>query len=224
MLKPLKRLSDALANQDNILALIRGSAVNQDGASGGLTVPSGPSQQAVIRQALKNSGVKPAQVSYIEAHGTGTSLGDPIEIGALGAVFGHFGARAPLLVGSVKTNIGHLESAAGIAGLIKVVLSMQHGVIPPHLRFSTPNPYIDWDNLPVKVPKEGTPWPSPRPTTPVSFGGITVRLSPKRRFLMSTLRSISASAGASKTPEAAPGCRTITGCLSEAIKCRAPLR
>ncbi|AFZ28188.1 polyketide synthase family protein [Cylindrospermum stagnale PCC 7417] len=152
----LKRLSQAIRDGDNILALIRGSAINQDGASGGLTVPSGPSQEAVIRQALKNAGVKPNQVSYIEAHGTGTSLGDPIEANALGSVFGE--REEPLIVGSVKTNIGHPEAAAGIAGLIKVVLSLQHKEIPPHLHFQQPNPYIPWQQLPIKVPSELTPW------------------------------------------------------------------
>ena len=151
----LKRLSDALADGDQIWAMIRGSAVNQDGRTSGLTVPNGPSQQAVIREALANGGVAPSQVSYVEAHGTGTRLGDPIEVGALGAVFGK---RAhPLVIGSVKTNFGHLESSAGIAGLIKVVLSLQHGYIPPHLHLQTPNPRIAWDGRFV-VPTEGMPW------------------------------------------------------------------
>ncbi|MEG4811617.1 type I polyketide synthase [Microcoleus sp. F8-D3] len=152
----LKRLSQAIRDGDNILALIRGSAINQDGASGGLTVPSGPSQEAVVRQALKNAGVKPKEVSYIEAHGTGTSLGDPIEANALGSLFAE--REEPLIVGSVKTNIGHPEAAAGIAGLIKVVLSLQHKEIPPHLHFQQPNPFIAWDQLPIKVPTELTPW------------------------------------------------------------------
>jgi malonyl CoA-acyl carrier protein transacylase len=155
----LKRLSDALANGDNILALIRGTAVNQDGHTSGLTVPNGPSQQAVIRKALENSGVSPAQVSYVEAHGTGTSLGDPIEVGALGAVFSQDRSQnKPLIIGSVKTNIGHLESAAGIAGLIKVVLSLQHEEIPAHLHFKQPNPQIAWDEFPLIVPTEQMPW------------------------------------------------------------------
>ncbi|MEZ2231203.1 type I polyketide synthase [Microcoleus sp.] len=152
----LKRLSQAIRDGDNVLALIRGSALNQDGASGGLTVPSGPSQEAVVRQALKNAGVKPKEVSYIEAHGTGTSLGDPIEANALGSLFSD--REEPLIVGSVKTNIGHPEAAAGIAGLIKVVLSLQHKEIPPHLHFEKPNPYIAWEQLPIKVPTELTPW------------------------------------------------------------------
>lgn len=154
----LKRLSDAIADQDNILALIRGAAVNHDGYTSGLTVPSGPSQQAVIRQALADGGLNPDRISYIEAHGTGTSLGDPIEMGALGQVFGQ--RSQPLVVGSVKTNIGHTEAAAGIAGLIKVVLSMQHGEIPPNLHFQQPNPYINWERSPVRIPTEITPWSS----------------------------------------------------------------
>ncbi len=155
----LKRLSDAVANHDNILAVIRGTAVNQDGPSGGLTVPNGPSQEKVIREALQNSRIEPAQVSYIEAHGTGTSLGDPIEIGALAAVFGKDRTKdQPLIVGSVKTNVGHLESAAGIASLIKVVLSLQHEEIPPHLHFKKPNPHIPWDRIAIKVPTERIPW------------------------------------------------------------------
>ncbi|NEO98264.1 MAG: type I polyketide synthase [Symploca sp. SIO2E9] len=152
----LKRLSQAIEDGDNILALIRGSAINQDGASGGLTVPSGPSQEAVIHQALKNAGVKPNEVSYIEAHGTGTSLGDPIEANALGSVFAE--REEPLIIGSVKTNIGHPEAAAGIASLIKVVLSLQQKQIPPHLHFQQPNPYIAWEQLPLKVPSELMPW------------------------------------------------------------------
>ncbi|MCL2929917.1 MAG: SDR family NAD(P)-dependent oxidoreductase [Trichodesmium sp. MAG_R01] len=155
----LRPLSDAVANGDNILAVIRGSAINQDGASGGLTVPNGPSQQKVIRQALENGGVDPASVSYIEAHGTGTSLGDPIEVGAIGAVFGKTHSQdKPVTLGTVKTNIGHLEGAAGIAGLMKVVLQLQNEKIAPSLHFHEPNPYINWDQLPVKVSTKIQPW------------------------------------------------------------------
>jgi len=152
----LKRLSDALGDEDRILAVIRGSAVNQDGPSSGLTVPNGPSQQKVILRALELGGIRPDEVSYIEAHGTGTSLGDPIEMGALGAVFGE--RREPLWVGSVKTNIGHLEAAAGIAGLIKVVLALQHEEIPAHLHFREPSSRIPWDRLPIRIPTEPTAW------------------------------------------------------------------
>ena len=162
----LKRLSDALTDGDNILAVIRGSAVNHDGQSSGLTVPSGPSQQAVIRQALRNAQIEPSAVSYIEAHGTGTTLGDPIEVGALNAIFRK--RDRPLLVGSVKTNIGHTADASGVAGLIKVVLSLQHGEIPAHLHFHEPNPHLQWDESLMAVPTEPTPWPVERQIAGVS--------------------------------------------------------
>jgi malonyl CoA-acyl carrier protein transacylase len=156
----LKRLADAVNEGDHILALIRGSSVNHDGRSSGLTVPNGPSQQTLIRQALANGGIEPSQISYVEAHGTGTSLGDPIEMGALGQVFGKDRSPDnPLLVGSVKTNIGHSEATAGITSLIKVVLSLQHETIPPHLHFQQPSPYIAWDELPIVIPTECKPWP-----------------------------------------------------------------
>ena len=128
----LKRLSDALANGDRILAVIQGTAMNQDGRSNGLTAPNGIAQEAVIRTALADASIQPAEISYIEAHGTGTSLGDPIEMRALNAVFGKdHSSENPFYVASVKTNIGHLEGAAGIAGLIKLVLCLQHREIPP---------------------------------------------------------------------------------------------
>ncbi|GEN10599.1 Acyl transferase domain-containing protein [Myxococcus fulvus] len=156
----LKRLSDALAQGNPILGVIRGSALNHDGRSSGLMVPNGRAQERVIRMALEGCGVEPEQVSYVEAHGTGTSLGDPIEMEALRSVFGRAPARAtPLYVGSVKTNIGHLEAAAGIAGLIKVLLSLRHEAIPAHLHFSRPNPNIRWDDLPVVIPTALQPWP-----------------------------------------------------------------
>ncbi|MBD2158900.1 type I polyketide synthase [Leptolyngbya sp. FACHB-16] len=153
----LKRLSDAIAHGDNVLALIRGSAVNHDGPSSGLTVPNGTAQQELIRQALKSSRVKPAQVRYVETHGTGTVLGDPIEVRALSAVLGEGRSpNNPLIIGSVKTNIGHLDAAAGISGLIKVVLALQHQEVPPHLHFKQPNPNIAWDELPITVPTQRT--------------------------------------------------------------------
>ncbi|MEM7130014.1 MAG: beta-ketoacyl synthase N-terminal-like domain-containing protein [Chloroflexota bacterium] len=168
----LKRLSDARNDGDTILAVIQGSMVNHDGHSSTITAPRGPSQEAVIKRALQNAQLEPQQIGYIEAHGTGTSLGDPIEIDALGKVFQN---RAdPLFVGSVKTNIGHLEAAAGIAGLIKVVLMLQHGEIPPHLHFCEPSPFIDWDRLPIKVPTERMPWPVPNGTEPTTrIAGIS---------------------------------------------------
>jgi acyl transferase domain-containing protein len=160
----LKRLSEALAAGDNVVAVIRGSAVNHDGRSSGLTAPNGPAQQAVIRQALANGGVAPHEVSYVEAHGTGTPLGDPIEAQALAAVYGeNRPADKPLWIGSVKTNIGHLEGAAGIAGLIKTALALRQGEIPPQLNYSQPNPHIPWADLPVKVATEKWPFPPDQP-------------------------------------------------------------
>ncbi len=157
----LKRLSEAVADGDNLLAVIRGSAVNQDGRSSGLTAPNGPSQQAVIRQALQNAGVAPHEVGYVETHGTGTSLGDPIEVQALGAVLSEGRSpEKPVRIGSIKTNLGHLETAAGVAGLIKAVLALQHEEIPPHLHLQTLSPHIPWQELPVIVPTQRTPWPA----------------------------------------------------------------
>jgi len=162
----LKRLSDAQADGDRIWAVIPGSAVNQDGASQGLTVPSAPSQEKAMEAALARAGASPSDVDYLETHGTGTIVGDPIELNAAAAVYGRErDAEHPLLVGSVKTNIGHLGPAAGVAGLIKAVLAMRHGVIPRHLNFSTPNPNIDWDRLPVRVTDGMTDWP-PHPDRP----------------------------------------------------------
>ncbi len=155
----LKRLSDALAQGDNVLAVIRGSAVNHDGPSSGLTVPNGQAQVAVIREALAAGGVRPDQVSYVEAHGTGTALGDPIEVKALATVFGPGRASDdPILLGSAKTNIGHAESAAGVAGLMKLVLSLQHRELPPHLHFHSANPHIHLEHGPFEVVQQLRSW------------------------------------------------------------------
>ncbi|MCB0167205.1 MAG: amino acid adenylation domain-containing protein, partial [Anaerolineae bacterium] len=167
----LKRLANAQVDGDPILAIIRGSMINQDGRSSGLTAPNGSAQKTVILQALKQAQLDPAEVSYIEAHGTGTSLGDPIEIDALSAIFRH--RETPLYVGSVKTNIGHLEGAAGVAGLIKTILSLQHKTIPPHLHFQNPNPYIDWETSPIQIPTQLTPWSSDRRIAGVSSFGFS---------------------------------------------------
>ena len=166
----LKRLSDAEADGDRIWGVIRGSAVNHVGASAGLTVPHGPAQSKVIADALYRAGVNPADVDYLEAHGTGTEVGDPVEIDAAVAVYGD-GREPdrPLLVGSVKTNIGHLEPAAGIAGLIKTMLAMQAGMIPKQLHFHNPNPRVNWERLPVKITSEPTQWPR-RPERPLLAG------------------------------------------------------
>ena len=171
----LKRLSDAERDGDRILGVLLGSAVNQDGASAGLTVPNGPAQERVIREALARAGVEASSVDYLEAHGTGTELGDPIEVQAAAAVYGEGREpERPLLLGSVKTNVGHLEAAAGVAGVVKALLSMRHGRIPPHLHFETPNPRIAWDSLPVRVTADGADWPAavdrPRRAAVSSFG------------------------------------------------------
>ncbi len=155
----IKRLEDAVRDGDRIRAVIRGSAINQDGASGGLTVPNGVAQQRVIADALKRAALEPRDVGYLEAHGTGTSLGDPIEAQAAGAVLGAGREpNQPLLMGSVKTNIGHLEAAAGIAGVIKVILSLENELLPQHLHFQNPSPHIPWERLAVEVVTEATPW------------------------------------------------------------------
>ncbi|HWV57632.1 MAG TPA: beta-ketoacyl synthase N-terminal-like domain-containing protein, partial [Longimicrobiales bacterium] len=155
----LERLSDARSRGARILAVVRGTAVNQDGRTGGLTAPSGRAQVEVVRAALASAGVEPGGVGYVEAHGTGTELGDPIEIQALGEVHAGRPQSSPLYVGSVKTNIGHLEAAAGVAGVIKTVLALRDGIIPPHLHFHTPNPHIPWAELPIVPPETAIPWP-----------------------------------------------------------------
>jgi acyl transferase domain-containing protein len=170
----LKRLADAEADGDRIMAVIRGSAVNQDGRSSGITVPNGSAQRAVLREALRRSGLSGGEVDYVEAHGTGTSLGDPIEVHALAEVYGAGREpERPLVVGSVKTNIGHLEPAAGIAGLIKTVLMLRHSQIPPLLHLKQVNPEIPLAELPITLPTTLTDWPRgqrPRLAAVSSFG------------------------------------------------------
>ena len=159
----LKRLSEAEADGDRIWGVIRSSAVNHGGASVGLTVPNTPALEQVIETALSRAGIPPSEVDYLEAHGTGTTVGDPIEINAVASVYGKDReADHPLLVGSVKTNVGHLESAAGVAGLIKAVLAVERGVIPKHLHFQDPHPGIDWDHLPLQITSSTTDWPRHR--------------------------------------------------------------
>ena len=156
----LKRLSEAEADGDRIWGVIRASAVNQDGASTGLTVPNAEAQEKVIRAALHRAGVLPSQVDYVEAHGTGTPVGDPIELRAMEAAYcKDRPAERPLLIGSVKTNFGHLESAAGVAGMMKVLLAMNRGVIPKHLNFRDPTPAVDWRQIPLRVTSTATEWP-----------------------------------------------------------------
>ena len=173
----LKRLSEARADGDRIWGVIRGSAVNQNGSSAGLTVPNGPAQERVIEDALSRAGIGPGDVDYLEAHGAGSDLGDPIEVRAAAAVYGRERSpERPLLIGSVKTNIGHLECAAGVASLIKAVLAMQRGRIPKQLHFDDPTPRLEWDQLPVRVTSEPTDWPS-HPDRPARAGVSSFGLS-----------------------------------------------
>jgi len=156
VLKPLKQ---AIADRDPIYAVIRGSAINNDGkSSGSLGTPSRSGQERLLRRAYENAGVSPGSVQYVEAHGTGTSAGDPVELGALGTVLAS-GRTSDCLVGSVKTNVGHTEGAAGVTGLIKVALSLHHRLIPPSLHCEKPNPNIPWRELPLHIVRELTPWP-----------------------------------------------------------------
>ncbi|RJQ75664.1 acyltransferase domain-containing protein [Pseudonocardiaceae bacterium YIM PH 21723] len=170
----LKPLSQAVIDRDSIYALVRGTAVTQDGRTNGITVPNGDAQEAAMRLAYTRAGVSPSEVQYVEAHGTGTPIGDPIEAGAIGRVLSaDRSAGERVLIGSVKTNIGHLEGAAGVAGLIKAALSLKHRLIPSHLNLTEPNPAIPFDELGLQIPTRLTPWPDsdgPRYAGVNSFG------------------------------------------------------
>ncbi|MCL4158693.1 UNVERIFIED_CONTAM: hypothetical protein GTU68_063915, partial [Idotea baltica] len=186
VLKPLTR---AIADGDKIYSVIRGSAVNNDGHSNGLTAPNPEAQKAVLIKACAAAGVNPSTIHYIETHGPGTILGDPIEAEAIGTIFGaSHSVDRPVRLGSVKTNIGHAEAAAGIAGLIKTALSLYHRTLVPNLHFSQPNPYIDFDQLHLRIQTELEPWPllDELPRAGVSsfgFGGtnchITLEAAPR---------------------------------------------
>lgn len=180
----LKRLADAARDGDRIHAVIRGTAVNQDGRSNGLTAPSASAQEAVIGAALRDAGVAPRDVSYVEAHGTGTALGDPIEMGAIQRALGAGrAATEPCYVGSVKANVGHLEAAAGIAGLIKAVLTVRQGVIPPHANFRDVNAAMRLDGTPFRIPRRAAEFPRDRRIAGVSafgFGGANAHVIVER--------------------------------------------
>ncbi|MFT4975456.1 MAG: acyl transferase domain-containing protein/acyl carrier protein, partial [Myxococcota bacterium] len=168
----LKRLSDAQRDGNPILALILGSAVNQDGRSQGLTAPNGPAQEDVIRDALQRAHVRPDEVDYIETHGTGTRLGDPIEARALARALAP-GRSKPVMLGALKPVIGHTQAAAGVAGVIKTILAMQHGTIPGNAHLDTLNPLIDWPSLPLHVPQQPCAWEGPRRIAGVSAFGVS---------------------------------------------------
>ncbi|WP_433930459.1 SDR family NAD(P)-dependent oxidoreductase [Sorangium cellulosum] len=167
----LKRLTDAMEAGDRILGVVAGSAVKHDGHSNGLTAPNGRAQQQLVREALAAARVRPEEIDYIETHGTGTPLGDPIEVDALAEVFGSsHGPDRRIMLGSVKTNVGHPEGAAGIVGLIKVLGMFRRGMVPRHLHFNTPNPRVPWDSVPFLVPRDTLPWPA---TDKVRVAGVS---------------------------------------------------
>ncbi|MCL2719395.1 MAG: SDR family NAD(P)-dependent oxidoreductase, partial [Lachnospiraceae bacterium] len=168
----LKRLDDALNDKNRILAVIQGSAINNDGVSSSLTAPNGTAQQEVIRDALKNARLEASQISYIEAHGTGTPLGDPVEVNAINEVYGRNRSK-PLYLGSVKSNLGHLEAAAGMASIIKSILMMQNDTIPANLHFNKPNPEFDWDSSPIVIPTASGEWKEKQKYAGVSAFGFS---------------------------------------------------
>lgn len=198
----LKRLADAVRDRDPIIGVVRGSATNQDGRSNGLTAPNGPAQRAVIQAALADGGIDPADVGYVETHGTGTKLGDPIEVQALGATLGR--GRSPadrLRIGSVKTNVGHLESAAGVAGLIKALMMVEQGTVPAHQHLAELSPVIPWADLPIDVPTTNTEWPD-RPDRPRIAGVSSFGFSGTNVHLL--VAAPPAAAPASTTPPRRP--------------------
>ncbi|MGA5414210.1 type I polyketide synthase [Streptomyces pseudogriseolus] len=223
----LKLLGRALADGDRVYAVIRGGAANNDGDGADLTTPDATAQQAVLRAAYERAGVDPAGVGYVELHGTGTRVGDPVEATALGQVLGRAaGRRAPLAVGSVKTNIGHLEGAAGIAGFLKTVLCLSHGHLVPSLHHERPNPAIDLDGLGLRVQRDLAPWTPDTPGAPLragvssfGMGGTNVHLVLEAAPTPDT----SASAPTARTPRTAPA--TVPWLLSartpEALRAQA---
>lgn len=170
----IKRLSDAQKNQDNILAIIKGSAINQDGKSKRFTAPSTVAQGMLHTQVLKNAGLNPQDISYIEAHGTGTKVGDPAEVRGMMFAYQDYRTKEnPIITGAIKSNIGHMECNAGMASIFKVVLALQHNLIPKSIHFNKPNTLIDWENIPLIVAKENMPWPQKTRWASISGFGVT---------------------------------------------------
>ncbi|WP_411105004.1 SDR family oxidoreductase [Streptomyces sp. cmx-4-9] len=214
----LKRLSDAVRDGDRVLALVRGTAVGQDGDSAGLTVPNGPAQEKTIRTALAAARLEPADIQYVEAHGTGTPLGDPIEFGAIGDVFADSHTKdRPVLVASAKTNLGHMEPASGIVGVIKAVAQIRSGTIYPHLNLTRPSGRIPWDLYPVRIPTACEPWQAEvRRAVVNSFGfagtiGAVVLEQPPA----------TPAADAPRTPAGATALFTLSGKTAAALRAQA---